>query len=132
MRGVKIGRNCMIGLNVMLDSVFPNFIIIGNNVSIAGQNMILCHSNPYKHFAYSLESYVAPVVVEDNAWVTAGAIILPGVRIGKGSVVAAGAVVTRDVPPNTVVAGNPARVIKLLVCNPENGPTFREPCIDAV
>lgn len=52
------------------------------------------------------------IVVEDNVWIGACAIILPGVRIGKGSVVAAGAVITKDVPPYSVVAGIPARVIK--------------------
>jgi acetyltransferase-like isoleucine patch superfamily enzyme len=116
-RGVKIGKNSMIGLNVMLDSVFPNFIKIGNNVSLAGQNFILCHSTPYEHFSHFLESYVAPVVIEDDAWITIGAIILPGVTVGKGSIVAAGSVVTSDVPPYTLVGGNPARVIKKLIDN---------------
>ena len=53
-----------------------------------------------------------PIVVEDEVWIGAGAILSPGVRIGKGSVVAAGAVVTKDVEPNTAVGGVPARVIK--------------------
>ncbi len=116
-RGVKIGKNSMVGLNVMLDSVFPNFITIGNNVSLAGQNFILCHSTPYKHFSHFLESYVAPVVIEDDAWITIGAIILPGVTIGKGSIIAAGSVVTSNVPPYTLVGGNPARIIKKLSDN---------------
>ncbi len=113
-RGVRIGKNSMIGLNVTLDSVFPNFITIGNDVSLAGQNIVLCHSNPYSHFSRSVESYIAPVIIEDGAWITIGAIILPGVTVGKGSIVAAGAVVTEDVPPYTIVGGNPARVIKKL------------------
>jgi maltose O-acetyltransferase len=54
------------------------------------------------------------IVVGDGVWVGAGAIILPGVRIGAGSVVGAGAVVTKDVPPNSVVAGVPARVLRTL------------------
>jgi len=53
-----------------------------------------------------------PVVIEDNVLVGANAVILEGVRVGEGAVVAAGAVVTEDVPPRTVVAGVPARVIK--------------------
>jgi len=52
------------------------------------------------------------VVIEDDVWIAARAIILPGVRIGKGAVIAAGAVVTKDVPPYTVVGGIPARKIK--------------------
>ena len=54
-----------------------------------------------------------PVVVEDNVMIGANAVVLEGVRIGEGAVVAAGAVVTEDVPPNAVVAGTPARVIKM-------------------
>jgi maltose O-acetyltransferase len=53
-----------------------------------------------------------PIVIEDNVWLGGGAILLPGVRIGRNAVVGAGAVVARSVPPNTVVAGNPARVIR--------------------
>lgn len=55
-----------------------------------------------------------PVVIKRNAWIGAGATILPGVTVGENAVVAAGAVVSRDVPPNTVVAGVPAKVVKTL------------------
>lgn len=55
-----------------------------------------------------------PIVIKRNAWIGAGATILPGVTIGENSIVAAGAVVSRDVPPNTVVAGVPAKVVKSL------------------
>jgi acetyltransferase-like isoleucine patch superfamily enzyme len=55
-----------------------------------------------------------PVTIKDGAWINFGAIVLKGVTIGEGAVVAAGAVVTKDVPANTVVAGNPARVVKAL------------------
>ena len=55
-----------------------------------------------------------PIVIEDNVWLGGGAILLPGVRIGRNAVVGAGAVVTRDVLANTVVAGNPAKVIRVI------------------
>jgi acetyltransferase-like isoleucine patch superfamily enzyme len=53
-----------------------------------------------------------PIVIERNVWIAAGATIIGGVTIGENSVVAAGSVVTKDVPPNTLVGGNPARVIR--------------------
>jgi len=56
----------------------------------------------------------APIILEDNVWVGARAIVLRGVTIGEGSVVAAGSVVTRDVPPRTVVAGVPAKIVREL------------------
>ena len=55
---------------------------------------------------------LSPVLVKRNAWIGAGATVLPGVTVGENSIVAAGAVVSRDVPPNTVVAGIPAKIIK--------------------
>jgi acetyltransferase-like isoleucine patch superfamily enzyme len=61
---------------------------------------------------------VRPVVIEDDAWIGARAMILKGVTVGARSVVGAGAVVSRDVPPDCVVAGNPARVVKQLVTRP--------------
>jgi acetyltransferase-like isoleucine patch superfamily enzyme len=57
---------------------------------------------------------VKPVVIEDDAWICARATILPGVTVGKGAVVGTGAVVTKDVPPYTIVAGNPAKVVRTL------------------
>jgi len=53
-------------------------------------------------------------VIERNAWIATGATIIGGVTVGENSVVAAGSVVTKDVPPNALVAGNPARVIRLI------------------
>jgi len=56
----------------------------------------------------------APVIIGDNVWIGMGAVILKGVTIGDNSVVAAGAIVTKSVPPNVVVAGNPARIVSQL------------------
>ena len=53
-----------------------------------------------------------PVVIEDDVWVGARVIVLPGIRIGKGSVIGAGAIVTKDVPPFSICVGNPARIIR--------------------
>lgn len=69
--------------------------------------------------------YSAPVTIEDDVWVGAGAVILPGVRVGRGAVVAAGAVVTGHVPPMTVVAGVPARVVRQIA--PGETTAYKEP-----
>lgn len=113
-RGVKIGKNAHIGPQVWIDDIFPNFVIIEDGVSVAGQNFILTHVKPLTQHQKFTESYVAPVIMRKNAWITIGAILLPGVTIGEGAIVAAGAVVTEDVPPNTMVGGIPAKVIKKL------------------
>ena len=63
----------------------------------------------------------APVTIGDNVWVAANATILPGVKIGEGAVIAAGAVVTEDIPANVMAAGIPARVIKQLQTFSERG-----------
>jgi len=121
-RGVKIGKNVQIGPFVALDYVFPNFVSIGDGASIAGWNYILTHVTPLKYHSNDFESYVAPVIIERNAWVAIGAIILPGVTIGEGAVVAAGSLVTKNVEPHTLVSGNPARVIKHLTRYKESNP----------
>ena len=74
-----------------------------------GPDVKLLTSN---HELDTLLTVNAPIVLEDEVWIGAGSIVLPGVRVGRGAVVAAGAVVTRDVAPYTVVGGIPARKIK--------------------
>jgi len=111
-RGVKIGKHCHIGPMVTIDDVYPNFVIIEDGVSIAGQNFILTHNKPLNYHKHLSEAFLAPVVIKKNAWVAIGVIILPGVTIGEGAIVASGAVVSKDVPPNTLVGGIPAKVLK--------------------
>lgn len=113
-RGVKIGKNVHIGPQVWIDDIFPNFLIIEDGVSIAGQNFILTHVKPLIYHKNFTESYVAPVIIKKNAWVTIGVILLPGVTIGDGAIIASGAVVTKDIPANTLAAGIPAKVIREL------------------
>jgi len=116
MRGVKIGKNVFLGAEVLIDPAFPNLVTLEDYVSIAGRNILMAHSDPTFPIREQglLEAEFKPIKVEQGAWVTMGAIILPGVTVGRNSVVAAGAVVTKDVPPYTMVAGIPARVIKEL------------------
>ena len=116
-RGVKLGKNVFIGLEVMFDSVYPERIHIGNGVRLLNRTQIIAHNRDLTGYApglavKDLDYVVKDVFIEDDASIMSNSILLPGVRVGKGAVVAAGSVVTRDVMPYTMVAGVPAREIK--------------------
>lgn len=90
-------------------------IEIGENSTLAYRVSI--HTSAYPHGNMLTEYYpkkIAPVIIEDNCWIGASAIILPGITVHRCSIVGAGSVVTKDVPPYSVVAGVPARVINTL------------------
>ncbi|MFN2195290.1 MAG: sugar O-acetyltransferase [Anaerolineales bacterium] len=116
---------CVYGRNISLgDYVYLNFLCtildcnevrIGNHVMIGPSVQIYTAAHHLLAEPRNQGWEVAkPVVIEDNVWIGGSAILLPGVRVGLNAVVGAGAVVSRDVPANTVVAGNPARVIRTL------------------
>ncbi|KAI1806814.1 hypothetical protein F4811DRAFT_560240 [Daldinia bambusicola] len=110
---IAIGNNVFIGRNCTI--IDPMEIIIGNNCYI-GPNVSLfggtLHTDPKKRKGSKSPHRGAPIYIDEDVWIGGGAIILLGLRIGKGATIAAGAVVTKDVPPFTVVAGNPARVTR--------------------
>ncbi len=100
-RGTKIGQNARVmGL---IDQVNPHLVVIGDNSVLGAQAAMLAHG-PTKTGK--------PCTIGKNVYVGFGAILLPGVTVGDNSIIGAGSVVTRDIPPNSVAAGNPARVIK--------------------
>ena len=104
---IEIGQNSVINRFVYLDGRAG--VKIGNNVNISHYVLIqtLTHDPQNRDFV----CLVLPVVIEDDVWVGARAIILPGVRLGRGCVVGAGAVVTKNVPDYVIVAGCPAKII---------------------
>lgn len=122
----EYGRNIHVGSNVIINMnctfVDNNRIDIGNRVLIASDVKMYTathstdpavrnHSdNPNP--AFWCNTYSRPIRIEDEVWIGGGAIILPGVTIGRGAVIGAGAVVTRDIPAFSVAVGSPARVIK--------------------
>jgi maltose O-acetyltransferase len=89
-------------------------ITIGSHVMIAPYVTLITSNHRYKSQFLSDENYdeFKPIVINDDVWIGERAIILPGVVIGSGAIVGAGAVVTKDVPDDAVVAGNPAKVVK--------------------
>jgi maltose O-acetyltransferase len=108
-----IGRECWINAGCFFD--LGEQITIGDYVAFGQQVMLLTNAHeiagPTRRAGRLLPR---PIVIEDGAWVSTRATVLPGVTIGTAAVVAAGAVVTRDVPPNTLVGGIPARPIREL------------------
>jgi maltose O-acetyltransferase len=110
---LTIGRGCWVNVGCFFDLGAP--ITIGDQVAIGHQVVILTSSHEVgTQVRRAAALYAKPVSIGAGAWLGARCTILPGVSIGAGSIVAAGAVVNRDVPPNAMVAGVPARVVKTL------------------
>lgn len=104
---LSIGNSTIVGHNALLDARMG--LDIGSNVNISNEVMIWTLHHDYN--ATDFASTGKRVIIEDYAWLCSRSVILPGVTIGKGAVVAAGAVVTRDVAPYSVVGGVPAKII---------------------
>jgi acetyltransferase-like isoleucine patch superfamily enzyme len=129
----KVGDNCIVeqplfctyGYNTAVgDNFFLNVncklmdsgkITIGNNVFIAPNVCIITeeHAMDVKQRLAGLE-YTHPVDIGNNVWICAGAIILPGITIGENTVIGAGSIVTKDIPPNSLAVRNPCKVIRSL------------------
>ena len=114
---INLGIFTRIGKNVFInhDCTFLDIggITIEDDVLIGPKVSLITESHPLSP-AERRALIVKPIVIKCNVWIGAGATILPGVTVGENAVVAAGAVVNKDVPANTVVAGVPANVIKIL------------------
>mgnify|MGYP000855213096 CR=1 FL=1 len=125
MAGCNVGKKVRIGWDAYFDVGNSHLITLEDDVWIASRALILCHRRDmsiyYKGERYKDVPHLQlPVVIKKGACVSMGAIIMPGVTVGEGAVVGAGALVTKDVPPWTIVAGTPAKVIKFLEERKEN------------
>jgi maltose O-acetyltransferase len=109
---IRIGNNCQINEKSRLRNVS-----IGNDVMIAPEVYILHSGHEYQKLDISMrfqrDKYYPKTVIADDVWIGARVIIMPGRNIGKGSIIAAGAVVTKNVEPYSIIGGNPSRLIKM-------------------
>lgn len=116
-----LGNNVQFGPNCLCDTS----VIIGNNVLLAGNVCFIGKNDhtfdiPCKTIWSSPRGKNNPIIIEDDVWIGHGAIIMTGVRIGAGAIVAAGSVVTKDVPSCVIVGGNPAKMIKPRFANEQD------------
>lgn len=109
------GKNTTFGERVFINSgcVFQDQggVRIGNDVLI-GHNAVIATLNHDMDPARRADMHPAPVSIGDGAWLGSNVTVLPGVSIGAGAVIAAGSIVTKDIPPNVVAAGSPAKVVR--------------------
>jgi acetyltransferase-like isoleucine patch superfamily enzyme len=113
-RGVRMGHDCFIDPNAILETAYPENITLGNDVRVTAGVIVMTHIKAphYLRDRGFVPVVLKPVVLEDHCFVGVNAVILPGVTVGRAAVVASGAVVSADVPPLTMVAGNPAKVVR--------------------
>lgn len=114
LRGVKMGEACYIDPTALVETAYPEYIQMGDDVRIAAHAVIMAHIKAphYLRETGIVPSVLKPVVLEDHCFIGVNAVVMPGVRVGKAAVVASGSVVLADVPPFTLVAGNPAKAVK--------------------
>jgi acetyltransferase-like isoleucine patch superfamily enzyme len=111
------GKNIQVGKNVFINHACTFMdrggIEIEDDVLIGPKANLITINHPLDP-SERQSTISTPIIIKKNAWIGVGAMVMPGVTIGENSVVSAAAVVTKDVPPNTVVAGVPAKIIKMI------------------
>lgn len=113
-KGVKIGAHVYLAYDVNIDAAYPELVEIEDHARIGIGAIILAHTRPGDAWMKHLGERRAPVRIGRHAALYPGVIVMPGVTVGEYAIVREGAVVTDDVPPFTMVAGSPARVVETL------------------
>ena len=127
MTNVRIGTGTVLNAGLMLVDEYSGLVSFGERVAVAQNVSMVASSNPNNstlaEIPYVRDHLIqsAPIHVGDDAWIGAHAVILPGVQIGAHAIVGSGAVVIRDVKPFTVVAGVPAREVRVLTLDADGG-----------
>ena len=120
--GFVVGKNVYFPSNSVITQNFVydrGKLVLGDRVAVGPSVLfiLVSHPNASKIRELMVNGKGSEIIVGNDAWIGGGAILLPGVKIGEGSVVGAGSVVTKDVAPYTIVAGNPAKVIRIINTN---------------
>ncbi|MFA7684735.1 MAG: acyltransferase [Syntrophales bacterium] len=115
--GCKVGKNVFIGYDVWVDFNNAHLIEIGDGAHITNRCLLLCHQRDLSSYYIGDDSTKLPykkgkIVIEKNVMIGMGTLIMPGVSIGEGSIIAVGSVVTKDIPSWSVASGRPAVVVK--------------------
>lgn len=124
------GRNTTVGKRVFINTGChfqdQGGIVLGDG-TLLGNSVVLTTMNHDFDPEKRTTTYPAPIIIGKNVWIGSNATVLPGVHIGDGSIVGAGSVVTKDVPPNTIVAGAPAAIIRKIVPGEDTRPSTHRP-----
>jgi acetyltransferase-like isoleucine patch superfamily enzyme len=117
MMGCKVGRRVSIGDDVLMDRTYAHLITIEDGATLASRCLLLVHQRDLTEYRVGMwirdcRNLAEPIRIGRGVHVGMGSIICPGVDVGDGAIIGAGAVVTKDIPPYTVAAGVPARVLR--------------------
>jgi len=115
-RGVTVGKNVCIGYDTIIETAHPELVTIKDGATVGIRCTILAHFWDFR----------SEVVIEEDAFVGPGAIILPNVIVGRGAVVSAGSVVINSVPPGVMVQGNPAKPVARVGVPPKDGVAYKD------
>lgn len=119
--GVNIGKNVALndGITLACNVGYESYLSIEDRVAIGPNTIFIITSDPNHSFLHKMNDVsqlikIGNIKVKNDAWIGAGCIILPDITIGEFSIIGAGSIITKDVPPYTIVAGAPARIIRKL------------------